>query len=160
MDLVFKGVEAVVFPPSLWVEEVYKEITNHRTIVKSMELQKGVWVHPAKLKPWDTGHRFFCVSSPYEDAEEWARQVKYWKNKHGVELKGPEKLVRVMILELVSKKERKVRVLAEEPLTYPVECITPNRRQMPYEIIAVESPRAKQQPSPAPTKRMAEARKF
>jgi len=104
-----------------------------------MELQKGVWVHLVKLKPWDTRHRFLCFSSPYEDAKEWAKQVKYWKEKHGIELKGPKKLVTILLLKLVSKKERKVRMLKEEPLTYPVECIIPNRRQMPYEII-IDSP--------------------
>jgi hypothetical protein len=143
--LTAKGVSTGVIAKSLKVtrEEVVQ--VRETELYESIELpprpiRKKHWVHPiqgrekSRAKYW----RYLCITDPYEDPKEWTEQLKYWKENHGLELKGPEKLVRVLYFRRINPKHspRKVRLLqGGKQFTFPVECLVRNRRQKRFEIV-------------------------
>jgi hypothetical protein len=116
---------------------------KHQELEKREEkesIRKNLWVHPIQgnEKYRVMRRRYLCITDPYEDPKEWAKQLKYWKEMQELKLKGPEKLVRVLYFRRINPKHspRKVRLLQEgKQFTFPIECLVRNRRQKRFEIV-------------------------
>jgi hypothetical protein len=112
-------------------------------LYKSIELpprpiKKKLWVHPIQgnEKYRAIYRRYLCITDPYEDPKEWAEQLKYWKENHGLELKGPEKLVGVLYFQRINHKHspRKVKLLRKgKQVIFPIECLVRNRHQKSFD---------------------------
>jgi len=80
---------------------------------KRYTLKMGEVVHP-----WGSTIAI-CTHDPYEDPRERKKQIKYWKEKHNMDLQVDGKLIKVSFL----KFEGETLNIGEKEYIFPVEVV-------------------------------------
>jgi hypothetical protein len=80
---------------------------------KRYTLKRGEVVHP-----WGSTIAI-CTSNPYEDPRERKKQIKYWKEKHNMDLQADGKLIKVSFLKFEGENLN----IGEKEYIFPVEVI-------------------------------------
>jgi hypothetical protein len=107
---------------------------------KPIKIRKYTWVHPTagKSTKFSRTSRFLCVSNPYRDKKALEEQKKYWKSRHGIEIKG-DYLVDCLITNREEEKDdedgKAVSMYKEHPYIFPLEVLKANKNQTGYKII-------------------------